>query len=402
MKTIKDPVHGHVRVQHELLPLLDAPPVQRLRYIRQLGFSHLVYPGANHSRYEHSLGTMHLAGSMAAHLDLSGDERLLVRAAGLLHDVGHSPFSHATESLMQEYCGRGHQDISHIVGQERVGEALDCAGIEPGELCEIVNGDHPLAGIIHGDLDVDRMDYLMRDAHYTGVPYGTVDPDRLIHSTAYNQESGLHLRESGINSAESLLIARTLMRPAVYFHHVSRIAEAMAIFALKCHIEESGTTDAATLFAMDDDAFFSTLLASSSAIARDMAERLKTRRLYKRALYVGNDRVNPASYAQEVTSGKGRLIAAEIADHAGVREESVLVDIPAFPSDMRMGVQVENHHDLTSLDELSPLMRTLNETRKLQWRLGVYTLPDQRKMVEDAASEVLSIKKPTKQYRLIY
>jgi len=400
MKTIKDPVHGHVRVQKELLPLLDAPPVQRLRYIRQLGFSHLVYPGANHSRYEHSLGTMHLAGSMAVHLDLDEGDRLLVKAAGLLHDVGHGPFSHATESLMQEYCGRSHQDIQHIVGQEGVCDALDSAGIEPGEICDIVNGDHPLAGIIHGDLDVDRMDYLMRDAHYTGVPYGTVDPDRLIHSTAYIPESGLHLRESGINSAESLLIARTLMRPAVYFHHVSRIAEAMAIFALKCHIEERGT-DASALFAMDDDAFFCTLLTSPSAMAREMAERLKTRRLYKRALYVGKDRVNPASYAQEVSSGKGRLIAAEIADHAGVPEESVLVDIPAFPSDMRMGVQVENHHDLTSLDEISPLMRTLNETRKRQWRMGVYTLPDQRKVVEDAASELLSIKKPTKQYRLI-
>jgi len=400
MKTIKDPVHGHVRVQQELLPLLDAPPVQRLRYIRQLGFSHLVYPGANHSRYEHSLGTMHLAGSMAVHLDLDETDRLLVKAAGLLHDVGHGPFSHATESLMQEMCGRGHQEISHIVMQEEVGDALDRARINPGELCEIVSGDHPLAGIIHGDLDVDRMDYLMRDAHYTGVPYGTVDPDRLIHSTLYSPDSGLHLRESGINSAESLLIARTLMRPAVYFHHVSRIAEAMAIFGLRSHIEESGTNPEG-LFAMDDDAFFSTLLTSGSPIARDMAERLKTRRLYKRALYVGKDRANAASYAKEVTSGKGRLIAAEIADHAGVREESVLVDIPAFPSDMRMGVQVENLHDLTSLEDLSPLMRTLNDTRKRQWRLGVYTLPEQRKVVEDAASEVLSIKKPTKQYRLI-
>lgn len=400
MKTIKDPVHGHVRVQKELLSLLDAPPVQRLRYIRQLGFSHLVYPGANHSRYEHSLGTMHLAGSMASHLELDEEDRLLVKAAGLLHDVGHGPFSHATESLMEEYCGRGHQDISHIVTKRNVSEALCSAGIDPAEICEIVNGEHPLAGIIHGDLDVDRMDYLMRDAHYTGVPYGTVDPDRLIHSTAYTAESGLHLRESGINSAESLLIARTLMRPAVYFHHVSRIAEAMAIFALKCHIEESGT-DPSVLFEMDDDAFICTLLVSPSSIARDMAGRLKTRRLYKRALYVGKDRVNPISYAQEVSSADGRRIAAEIADRAGVAEESVLVDIPAFPSDMRMGVQVENLHDLTSLDEISPLMRTLNETRKRQWRLGVYTLPEQRKTVEDAASEVLSIKKPTKQYRLI-
>jgi len=99
MKIIKDPVHGYVEVPAELMPLLDSAIVQRLRYVRQLGFSFLVYPGAHHTRFEHSLGTMHLAEIMARQLGLDNEERLLVTTAGLLHDTGHGPFSHAIEPL---------------------------------------------------------------------------------------------------------------------------------------------------------------------------------------------------------------------------------------------------------------------------------------------------------------
>ncbi|MDD1655559.1 MAG: HD domain-containing protein, partial [Methanomicrobiales archaeon] len=111
MKFIKDPVHGYVEVPESLLPLLDSPPVQRLRHIRQLGFSYLVYPGANHTRFEHALGAMHLAGLMCTHLGLDRSEADLATTAALLHDVGHGPFSHTTEPLMREWSGRGHDDI---------------------------------------------------------------------------------------------------------------------------------------------------------------------------------------------------------------------------------------------------------------------------------------------------
>ena len=243
MKTIKDPVHGYISVDQRVLPLLDSPQVQRLRYIRQLGFSHMVYPGANHTRFEHSLGTMHLAGILARSLKLTDPDVLLSMVSGLLHDIGHGPFSHATESLIEKYLGRSHHEVGYMICGEELGGAIERLGLEPNDVCEMIEGRHELSGIIHGELDVDRMDYLMRDAHYTGVPYGTVDAQRLIHSTTMSG-SGLVLRDSGIIAAESLLIARTLMRPTVYFHHVSRIAETMVKTAAERYLESAGTTRA--------------------------------------------------------------------------------------------------------------------------------------------------------------
>jgi len=237
-KIIKDPVHGYVEIGEPFLPLLDSPILQRLRYIRQLGFSYLVYPGAHHTRFEHSLGTMHLAGAMARQLGLPAREKALVEAGALLHDIGHGPFSHAIEPLAGEYLGRHHQDVAPLLEYGKIPVVLGAMGTDTGEVASLIQGTHPLSGIIHGELDVDRMDYLLRDAHYTGAPYGTVDAHRLIRNT-FLMDGRLVLAETGINAAESLLIARTLMRPAVYFHHVSRIGEMMFQEAVMAHVGEN-------------------------------------------------------------------------------------------------------------------------------------------------------------------
>ncbi len=399
MKVIKDPVHGYVEVRDDILPLLDSPQVQRLRYVKQLGFSHMVYPGANHTRFEHSLGTMHLASQVCPRMDLSEDETTLVTVAALLHDIGHGPYSHATEPLIEEYTGRSHQEIDNLVKDDEIAGILDNLNVTPSELCDVVYGEHYLSGIIHGDLDVDRMDYLLRDAHYTGVPYGTVDAQRLIQSIVMT-ESGIVLKETGINAAESLLLARTLMRPAVYFHHVSRIAESMVKYAAMNHIEWVGRGCAEALLSMDDAAFMREMLTSPCEESRMMMDRLYRRRLYKRALYVGKDLANTGAMQSEVTLKKGREIAVEIAETAGVDPHSVLVDLSSFPSDMSMEVLVRNHHDLVNLENLSPLMKTLNDTRKRQWRMGIYTPHEFRSVVEEAAVEVLHIKRPTRQDKL--
>ena len=147
---------------------LDSPAIQRLRYIRQLGFSYLVYPGANHTRFEHSVGYDALAGVACRQFGLSKEDRVLVLVAALLHDVGHGPFSHASEPLMEARLGRTHDDISGIVDAQ-FRTLLEPLGIMPSDLCAVVKGRHPLSGIIHGDLDVDRMDYLLRDVYYTGA-----------------------------------------------------------------------------------------------------------------------------------------------------------------------------------------------------------------------------------------
>lgn len=401
MKIIKDPVHGYVEVDALALRLLDSQRVQRLRHVSQLGFANLVYPGANHTRFEHSLGTMHLASMISRQLGLYQNEIQIVTAAALLHDIGHGPFSHVIEPVMEACTGRRHHEIADLVRAGPVAGILEGEGISPAEVYAIISGRHRLAGIIHGSLDVDRMDYLMRDAHYTGAPYGTVDAQRLIRSILLT-DSGIGIEESGINAAESLLIARTLMRPAVYFHHVSRIATSMFVLAATEHLQHVPGADAAAMMRMDDAACMQTLLASPHPVTRSLAEGVYNRRLYKRALYVGEGRVNLTSAVSGLDLAKERSLAREIAGAAGVEEWQVLVDIPPLPGEMSMEVRVRSSHTMVEIEEVSPLINTLNDTRRQQWRLGVYTLPEHRTTVEAAAIEVLRVKKPTKQDKLVF
>jgi HD superfamily phosphohydrolase len=399
MKIIKDPVHGYVEIDEWLLPLLDAPEVQRLRYIRQLGFSYLVYPGANHTRFEHALGAMHLAGIVCRQVGLTEHDRRTIVAAALLHDIAHGPFSHASEPLMEELLGHGHTEIARLLEKGRLIPALADAGIDKDEVAALVRGTHPLAGIIHGSLDVDRMDYLLRDAHYTGAPYGTVDAQRLIRHIILTGE-GIALDENGVNAAESLLIARTLMRSAVYYHHVSRIAHSMFALAVLAHTYGGQGASAASLLREDDAGCLYSLLRSPDPTAKSLALRLYHRQLYKRALYVSREQVNTAALQGHRSLSATRSIAREIAGQAGIDFPLVLVDIPRLPGAMEIGVQVKSRHMVVGFEEVSPLVTTLNETRREQWRLGVYTLPEYRDRVATAAAEVLHVKRPTMQDRL--
>lgn len=399
IKSIKDPVHGYIQVDPDLLILLDSPEVQRLRHIRQLGFSYLVYPGAHHTRFEHSLGAMHLASLMSDRIGLSRSDHLLVTSAALLHDIGHGPFSHAIEEVTSELLGTIHTDVRGLIINQPIGESLEEIGVSPAEVCDMIEGIHPLASIIHGDLDVDRMDYLLRDAHYTGVPYGTVDAGRLIRATRLT-EGEIVLHESGVQAAESLLIARTLMRPAVYFHHVSRIAEKIFSNAVYEHCLPDQTGIITRMVRMDDAACLQTLLHSASPSASRLMNDLYYRRLFKRALYLGRGDVSPSLRPAEDSHAREREIARQIAESAGVHRDEVLVDIPAFPRDMKMQVQVQDRNQFLPLEEVSPLVTTLNETRKSQWRVGVYAPGDAVARVKEAARDLLHIRPATRQERL--
>jgi len=345
MKSIKDPVHGYIQVDSSILPLLDTSQVQRLRYIRQLGFSFLVYPGAHHTRFEHSLGAMHLARALAARLSLSEDEQRHITAAGLLHDIGHGPFSHAIEGLSREILGKEHTDIHDLLTRGQLGETISGADLDPNIIYQLIAGTHPCSGIIHGDLDVDRMDYLLRDAHYTGVPYGTVDAMRLIRAMRLC-ESGILLDQSGIQAAESLLIARTLMRPAVYYHHVSRIAEKMFTLAVYEYIKLAPHSMLPSLLQADDAACMQQLLHADNPFVSRLTQDLYERHLYKRALYVGKDDVREVQHMTSESIVRERDLAHQIADEAGVTHEQVMVDIPAFPRDIWMEVQVQDKNSV--------------------------------------------------------
>jgi HD superfamily phosphohydrolase len=226
-----------------------------------------------------------------------------------------------------------------------------------------------------------------------------VDAERLIQSSILLGER-LGIDEGGVQAAESLLIARTLMRPAVYFHHTSRIATSMLTLAL-CEHAAAGSGDIGAIPLMDDAALCQVLANSASRVTRSLLGGLMERRLYKRVLYVGKDQAGGSYLTERPSLRQMRALAREIAGRAGTEEWEVIVDIAPFPADMSMGVQVRNRTASLDLSLVSPLVNTLNETRRSQWRLGVYAPREHREAVERAAVKVLHVKKATRQDTLV-
>ncbi|MFA7036171.1 MAG: HD domain-containing protein, partial [Methanosarcina sp.] len=275
MKVVLDPVHGYIELDEVVQELLDTPQIQRLRRVRQLGFSNLVYPGANHTRFEHSLGTMHLASMLMKNLDsIDEDKKLEIRVASLLHDVGHGPFSHVTENVIYKYTRRRHDEIKEILGKGEIKEILKKYGIYPGELAKHVEGETSLGQILSSEIDVDRMDYLVRDAHYTGVAFGVVDYNRLINQMSFHEDR-LVVDQGGLKAAESLLVSRFWMNTSVYYHHVTRISEAMCSKAVE-HMIEDGEMDPFRLRQMDDIDLIAAM-RSSKGYGGELARRLDSR-----------------------------------------------------------------------------------------------------------------------------
>ena len=235
MKILNDPIYGFITVPHPLvLKLIDHKWFQRLRYIKQLGLSHLVYPGALHTRFHHALGAMHLMGLAIDVLrskghEISDEEALGAAVAILLHDIGHGPFSHALEhSLVQ---GIDHEAISALV-MDRLNIEFDGA-LDLG--IRIFRDQYPrrvLHQLVSSQLDVDRMDYLNRDSFYTGVSEGVIGGDRIIKMLELVDDK-LVVEEKAIYSIEKFIVARRLMYWQVYLHKTVVACELMLVETLR-------------------------------------------------------------------------------------------------------------------------------------------------------------------------
>lgn len=234
-KIINDPVYGFISLPHEIIfDILEHPYLQRLRRIQQLGLSHLVYPGANHTRFHHVLGAMHLMMQAVTSIrrkghPISEEEERAVCLAILLHDIGHGPFSHALEYDI--VCGVSHEKISGFFISElsvEYGHDLEIA-------LQIFNNTYHrpfLHELVSSQLDMDRLDYLNRDSFYSGVSEGVIGSERLIEML--NVHNGhLVLEEKGIYSVEKFIVARRLMYWQVYLHKTVVAAEFMLIHALR-------------------------------------------------------------------------------------------------------------------------------------------------------------------------
>lgn len=244
--SIRDPVHGFIRADALETELINSRPVQRLRHIRQLGLTFMVYPGAEHSRFSHALGAMELAGRVYDVLAAKSDRRLpsgratverrAVRAAALLHDIGHAPFSHSAEELFEE--GIDHEEMTRrLISHPEIAEIFERHGGEltASRVAGLVGGrthgiDRLLAQVISGELDVDKMDYLLRDSLFCGVRYGSYDLDRLLDTMLpiehrEDGEWGIGVDEGGVHALEALVLARYYMFTQVYFNVVSKALE---------------------------------------------------------------------------------------------------------------------------------------------------------------------------------
>jgi HD superfamily phosphohydrolase len=291
--SFRDPIHGFIHADPLEQALINSRPLQRLRWIRQLAFAYLVFPGAEHSRFSHALGAMELAGKAYDALAIRPDspldpdplsvDRRRLRVAALVHDIGHAPFSHSAEDLFAG--GIDHEEMTRrLLGLaeirqlfEEYGEGLDPDGIEPLLTGAGSDADSLLAKVISGELDVDKMDYLLRDSLYCGVRYGTYDLDRMLETILPLRDPdtgawGMGIDEGGVHALEALVMARYYMFTQVYFNLTGK--------ALELHfsewLREAGRRwpdEPEAFLRQDDVSALTEMRASESRHARAVVER---------------------------------------------------------------------------------------------------------------------------------
>jgi len=337
-EVIRDPLWNNIRVDPLALRLIDTRAFQRLRYVRQLGLAYLVYPGASHSRFEHALGAYNLARHALAMLEergflqgLPADECLVVRCAALLHDIGHYPYSHALEEIGALH----HEEVARpLITTGEVADVLreELGHDAPERIMALVRGrsDSALQGLISGSLDLDKIEYLKRDAFMCGVNYGDIDVDRLLNSlTVVDDPDGkgraVGLYEKGLSALESLLFAKYQMYRNVYWHHAVRSATAMYKRLVDGALR-AGSLSAETLAAYTDEGLLYELARHAPS---PLLSALRERRLYKRVFECPAAEL-PAGRGEWIADDRALVVAVEdqLAREVGLSAGEILLDYP--------------------------------------------------------------------------
>ncbi|HEU0013570.1 MAG TPA: HD domain-containing protein [Longimicrobium sp.] len=355
-EVVRDPLWNTIRLDPTAVRVIDTPEFQRLRHIRQLGLAYLVYPGATHTRFDHALGVYHLArwalGILAERGGLDAvdpAECRVVPYAALLHDVGHYPFSHALEELGEELVTGDHEALAErFLRAAGIREALGGLGPDaPERIAALIRGTSPspLQGLVSGSLDLDKIEYLRRDARFCGVPYGEVDVDRLLHALVLlpdpetgRLEVGIH--EKGLSALESLLFSKYQMFRNVYWHHAVRAATVL----YKRLVQDAllgGVVASEELVGQSDERLLTVLElraeGRADAASRRVAERwipaVRRRLLPKRALEVPGEALRGLPGECWITEDAELRGAFErrLAGELGLEEGGVLIDYPEKP-----------------------------------------------------------------------
>ncbi len=400
---IIDPIHDFIRVYEHELSIIDNPIFQRLRRIRQLSGAHLTYPAAQHTRFEHSLGVMHIAGQAGHALNEKGlvksDNIEILRLAGLLHDIGHGPFSHLFEEIIQKKK-ISHEDFGkEIILKSEIGDDVTKNGFDKKLITKIAFGDSKfqyLNEIVSGALSADMMDYLLRDGYFTGAEHAKVDHKRITQSLDVYKKK-LALERSALYSFESMMHSRYQMFKAVYFHKTVRAAEVMLLEALRLSDDEFGFTsfDLDEYITLTDEYILSTLISSKSSKlkqARQFAQDYQDRKLLK---CVFERILTSQTNLQKIQTDELRTL---ISKKSKVGEEEIFVDssvtpsIPLAPSknesksviltSIEDGKSIASEMPISEIPVVSAISGFMNILR-------IYTKQNNRKKVEIAAKSII-------------
>ena len=375
MKRIFDPVHHFIELEPGEARLLDLAPMQRLRRLRQLGLAYFAFPSAEHSRFTHALGALAMGtrayDGLIRHVAGAGTperayERRLVRVALLLHDVGHGPFSHACEAVL----GVRHEERTHeILALPAMREGIEALDVDPADVLGLITGDpgsaYPaLRELVSGpNLDADRMDYLLRDAYFTGVVSGRYDADQLVASLRLFERDGaavVGIDSRGVVALESFVVARYMMFASVYFHHTTRLFERILQDALRelwpnPHVLD----DIEEFLRWDDFRVLNELREVESEAARALRERIR--------IYALAAEFNAEGDLRAYTACESALRERFGADAVWADEQSqVMHRLPLVASKGSHTVWVGTPSGLVDAREVSDLINKLSG--KAYWR----------------------------------
>ncbi len=397
-RIIRDPIWNTIRLDPVAVAIVDTAAFQRLRYIRQLGLAHLVYPGATHTRFDHALGVYHLAVRALRILRAGAEAPAdvwrgadLIPYAALLHDIGHYAFSHALEELEPARIVGDHEEISaRFFESAELQDAM--APLGPGAADEIHRiikgeGDNALRGLVSGSLDLDKMEYLRRDARFCGVPYGEVDVERLLQGLMLLRDPATGEWEVGVgmkslSTLESLLFSKYQMFRTVYWHHAvragtglyKRIVETAVEAGLLSPEELIGPTDEELLYDLRRRA-----AASRDPVASRLAGRwlpaLRERRLPKRATEIPAWQLEGSAVPGWVSgdTAEKRRWEDGIAAELGLEPGEVILDFPVKKAMFQLDVLVDRadgvvrlgREGIAGLMDLPKLGRELYRTARV-------------------------------------
>ena len=342
---ITDPIHKYIRITDLEKKLIDTEVFQRLRKIRQLAGAHLVYPSAQHTRFEHSIGAMHLAGLAAETLLDKGyitykEDVQSLRIAALLHDIGHGPFSHLFEEVLRE--NESNKLTHEIIGKKIIKESiiidiLGKYGYDTDYVCKLSFGESQKMfydEIIAGSLSADIMDYLPRDSFFTGAEYGKVDYHRLISSLEVLSNDHLGINKSAINSLESMLISRYQMFKAVYFHKTVRAGEVMLLHSLMSADKQLNFSNFCIEEYLDytDEKTIDIICSlKENKFASELALDYKKRKLFK-CVYEKFLQNKHNAFDKELAGKQIRDFLRRIKEYLDVDESFIFIDISQAPS----------------------------------------------------------------------